>query len=223
MIILLQNATIQFRRLSWRILYCKLRQSNFIANCDRLLLQNVSGITKCDRQLLQNVSGIIKCNRLLLQSASGISKCDRLYHKVRQVLQSVTVITKRDVTLSNAAKLDSGSRFVRTAYLFSCSTERSLFLKGTSNFFSTFYCSLLTPLKLILVSSIIHLRFWTMVLNPCLTSLHYQSETNVFTSSIPKHLLIAIGVPCASHPTIFFENLPSKPMPPMGNLISPLT
>ena len=72
----------------------------------------MSGITKCDRLLLQNVSGIIKCDALLLQSVSSISKCDRLYHKVPQVLQSVTVITKGGVTLSNTAKLDSGSRFV---------------------------------------------------------------------------------------------------------------
>ena len=35
-----------------------------------------------------------KCDRLLLQGASGITKCDRLYYKVRQLLQSVTVITK---------------------------------------------------------------------------------------------------------------------------------
>ena len=70
MIILLQSVTIQFRRLFWHILYYKVRQSNFITKCDRLLLQ----------------------------SASGITKCDRLYYKVRQVLQSVTVVTKWDVT-----------------------------------------------------------------------------------------------------------------------------
>ena len=64
MIILLQSVTIQFRRLFWHILYYKVRQSNFITKCDRLLLQ----------------------------SASGITKCDRLYYKVRQVLQSVRVI-----------------------------------------------------------------------------------------------------------------------------------
>ena len=71
MIILLQSVTIQFRRLFWHISYYKMRQSNFITKCDRLLLQSVSGITKCDR----------------------------LYYKVRQVLQNVTVITKWDVTL----------------------------------------------------------------------------------------------------------------------------
>ena len=55
------------------------QQSNFITKCDRLLLESVPGITKCDR--------------LLLQSASDITKCDRYYQKVRQVLQSVIVIT----------------------------------------------------------------------------------------------------------------------------------
>ena len=60
----------QFPRLFWHISYYKVRQSNFIT----------------------------KCYRLLLQSASGITKCDRLYYKVRQVLQSVTVITKWGVT-----------------------------------------------------------------------------------------------------------------------------
>ena len=55
-------------------------------------------MTKCDRLLLQGASGITKCDRLLLQSAPGITKCDRLYYKVRQLLQSVTVITKWDVT-----------------------------------------------------------------------------------------------------------------------------
>ena len=84
MIILLQSVAIQFRRLFWNILYYKVRQSNFITKCDRLLLQSASSITKCDR--------------LLLQSVSGITKCDRLYYKVRQVLQSATVITKWDVT-----------------------------------------------------------------------------------------------------------------------------
>ena len=51
-------------------------------------------MTKCDRLLLQGASGITKCDRLLLQSAPGITKCDRLYYTVRQLLQSVTVITK---------------------------------------------------------------------------------------------------------------------------------
>ena len=87
MIILLQSVTIQFRMLFWHISYYKVWQSNFITKCDRLLLQSASGITKCER--------------LLLQSASGITKCDRPYYKVRQVLQSVTVIIKWDVTASH--------------------------------------------------------------------------------------------------------------------------
>ena len=70
MIILLQSVTLQFHRLFWHISYYKVLQINLI--------------TKCDRRLLQ--------------SASGIAKCDRLYYKVRQVLQSVTVFTKWDVT-----------------------------------------------------------------------------------------------------------------------------
>ena len=69
MIILLQSVATQFQQ-----------QNNFITKCDRLLLQSASGITKCDK--------------LLLHYASGITKNDRLYYKVRQVLQSVTVITK---------------------------------------------------------------------------------------------------------------------------------
>ena len=48
MIILLQSVTIQFRRLFWHSSYYKVRQSNFITKCDRLLLQSASGITKCD-------------------------------------------------------------------------------------------------------------------------------------------------------------------------------
>ena len=80
MIILLQSVTTQSHRLFWQILYCKVQQSNYITKRDRLLLQSTSGITKCDR--------------LLLQSVSGIKKCGRLYCKVRQLLQSVTVITK---------------------------------------------------------------------------------------------------------------------------------
>ena len=83
MIILLQGVTIQFRRLFLHISYYKLRQSNFITKCDRLLLQSASGITKCDRLLLQSASGITKRDRLSLQSASGTTKCDS-YYKVRR-------------------------------------------------------------------------------------------------------------------------------------------
>ena len=69
MIILLQSVTIQFRKFFF----------------------DIFRPTKCGKV---SASGITKCDRLLLQSASGITKCDRLYYKVRQVLQSVTVITK---------------------------------------------------------------------------------------------------------------------------------
>ena len=85
MIILLQSLTVQFRRLFWHFSYDKVQQSNFI--------------TKRDRMLLQSASGITKCHRLLLQSGSGITKCDKLYHKVHPVLQSVTIITKWDITV----------------------------------------------------------------------------------------------------------------------------
>ena len=47
-IALLQSVTIQFCRVFWHILYYKVRQSNFITKCGRLLLQSASGITKCD-------------------------------------------------------------------------------------------------------------------------------------------------------------------------------
>ena len=72
--------TIQFRRVFSLISYYKVRQSSFIAKCDRLLLTSTSGTTICDI--------------LLIQSASCITKCDRLYYKERPVLQSATVITK---------------------------------------------------------------------------------------------------------------------------------
>ena len=77
MIILLQSVATQFCRLFWHISYCKKQKSNFITKCDRLLLQ----------------------------SASGITKCDKVYYKVRQVLQSVTVITKWDITRTNVLNI----------------------------------------------------------------------------------------------------------------------
>ena len=84
MIILLQSVTIQIQRLFWHISYYKVRQSNFITKCDRLLLQN----------------------------ASGITKCNRIYYKVRQVLQSATVITKWDVTgVASLQKMSEMSSF----------------------------------------------------------------------------------------------------------------
>ena len=47
---------------------------------------------------MQQSNFITKCDRLSLQSASGNTKCDRLHYKARQVLQSVTIIVKSDVT-----------------------------------------------------------------------------------------------------------------------------
>ena len=56
-------------------------------------------------------------------------------------------------------------------------------LKDISNFFGKFHCILLRPLKLMLILSIMHLRSWRMVLNPCLMVVNHsnrdQSETNI--------------------------------------------
>ena len=66
------------------------------------LLQSATAffITKCDNLLLQ-----LSATAILLQSvASVVTKCDRyykvrrFYYKVRQVLQTVTIITKCDRT-----------------------------------------------------------------------------------------------------------------------------
>ena len=69
--------------------YCKVRQ----------LLQNASGnsyykvITNCDRYLLESVSGITKCVRYY-----NVWWMMDIYCKVCQVLQSVKVVAKWDVT-----------------------------------------------------------------------------------------------------------------------------
>ena len=49
MIIFLQSVALQFSSLFWHMLYCKVRQGNFITKCGRLLLQSASGITKCEK------------------------------------------------------------------------------------------------------------------------------------------------------------------------------
>ena len=54
---------------------------------------------------MQQSNFIAKSDRLLLESGSRITKCDRLYYKVRHVLQSGTVITKRDVTPVSSVSL----------------------------------------------------------------------------------------------------------------------
>ena len=77
--------------------YCKVRwqllqsaTASFITNCDNLLLQSATAI------LLQSMTSVIaKCDRYY--------KVRRFYYKVRQVLQSVTIITKCDRTGSNTA------------------------------------------------------------------------------------------------------------------------
>ena len=112
MIILLQSVTIQRRRLFWHISYYKVRQSNFITKCDRLLLQ----------------------------SASGITKCNRLYYNVRQVLQSVTVITKWDVTGNNILTRQrvNSMRYGSEAVLFS-SKNMGHFTKRDKEFWISWY------------------------------------------------------------------------------------
>ena len=60
----------------------------FSTKCDRVALQSATAlfITKCDKMVLQSATAI------LLQSATSvIAKCDR-YYKVRQVLQSATLL-----------------------------------------------------------------------------------------------------------------------------------
>ena len=72
-------------------------------------------IKKCENKSIV----VTKCGRLLLQNASGTTSCDRFYYRVRQVLQSATVITKGGLALSvirkksffslhNEATLDTG-------------------------------------------------------------------------------------------------------------------
>ena len=58
--------------------------------CDKeISLQSV------DRLLLESALDTAKCERLLLQVPSETTTCGRFYYKVCQVLQNVTVITKR--------------------------------------------------------------------------------------------------------------------------------
>ena len=114
----------------WHISSDKVRQSNFITKCDRLLLESSPDITKCDKlfpagnyifkvnkrntrtrceicsklkvKLYVLVSLLLNLNIFppagLLQSTSDVTKCDRRYYKVHQMLRSVTVTTKWDVT-----------------------------------------------------------------------------------------------------------------------------
>ena len=54
-------------------------------------------ITKCDK-CYYKVRQVLQSVTILLQSATGITKCDKCYYKVRQVLQSATIITECDST-----------------------------------------------------------------------------------------------------------------------------
>ena len=79
-----------------------------------ILLQSMTGCYNKVRQVLIRI-----CDMLLLQSASDIKQCDRLYYKLRHVLPSETVITKRDVAVPRKAvhpKIQSVPSFI---YIFS--------------------------------------------------------------------------------------------------------
>lgn len=58
-------------------------------------MQNVIVITKCDRKVIIDVIGITKRYRKFLQGEICVTKCD---YKILHVLESVTIITKWDVT-----------------------------------------------------------------------------------------------------------------------------
>ena len=90
--------------------YYKVRESNFITKCGRLLLQSTSGITKYER--------------LLLQSASDITKCDSYYHERRNNLSK----TKPN----NGQQADVYRIFAKNAWL-----EKHLFkiFQSYSNFY----------------------------------------------------------------------------------------
>ena len=81
-IILLQSVAIQIRRLFWHISYYKVRQSNFIRKCDRLLLQSASGLQSL-------TDGYCKVRQVLQSVTEFITKWVR-YYKVQQLLQSET-------------------------------------------------------------------------------------------------------------------------------------
>ena len=83
MIILLQSVTIQLRRLFWHISYYKVRHSNFITNCDRLLLQKCVRYYKVWQTVIAKCISYYTVWQTLLQSASGITKCGS-YNKVRR-------------------------------------------------------------------------------------------------------------------------------------------
>ena len=61
--------------------------------CWKNLLQSVTNRNFHDFQI-----NYYKVWQNWLYSVTGITKCDKIYYKVWQVLQSVTIITKWDVT-----------------------------------------------------------------------------------------------------------------------------
>ena len=65
---------------------------NIIAKCNSRFF---SIITKCDRKVITDVIGITKGDRKFLQREICVTKCD---YKILHVLESVTIITKWDVT-----------------------------------------------------------------------------------------------------------------------------
>ena len=114
-------------------------QLNFVGIFD------ISRSTKCIKTVLwqseTNVitkSVIIKCDRLLLQSVLGITKCDRLYDNMRQVLQSLEVITKWGVTKvcpsPSETKCISVEKTQETCHKF----KLLYYLSGSISFYKTF-------------------------------------------------------------------------------------
>ena len=73
----------------------------------RQILRSASNIAKCDWSLLQSVSDITKFDKFSLHSAyCMVLHVTDHYCKVRQVLQSVTVITKWDLKPMKLRKVD---------------------------------------------------------------------------------------------------------------------
>ena len=89
--------------------YYKVRQLFFITKCDGLLLQSATAfllqsatsvITKCDRyykvsQFYYKVRQVLQSVTILLQSATGITKCDD-YYKVQQYGSQIAGARQRE-------------------------------------------------------------------------------------------------------------------------------
>ena len=85
MIILLQSAEIQFRRLFGIF---RITKSEFYYKLREVAITKYKSITKCDRLLLQSASGVTRVRQTLLQSVLGIPKCDSNYKVRRTTSQS---------------------------------------------------------------------------------------------------------------------------------------